>query len=151
MSNNTLKYVIIAGLVLFPVLYLVFQSSNSDNKKTVTNIQSGSGISSIDEMEALVKTDPSAKNLIDLSVLYINNKMPEKSLGYLYKVIEMNPENPVAYNNLCVAYTMLKQYDKGIEAGTKALSIRPDFQLAKNNLKWATNEKAKLEAAENSQ
>jgi hypothetical protein len=31
----------------------------------------------------------------------------------------------------------MKQWDKGIEALEKALSIKPDYQLARNNLEWA--------------
>jgi hypothetical protein len=37
----------------------------------------------------------------------------------------------------------MKEYDKAIEAGTKAVELDPNFQLAKNNLKWALDEKSK--------
>ena len=42
---------------------------------------------------------------------------------------------------MCSAYNQLKMYDKAIEACNKAIAIKPDFELAKNNLKLAQTSK----------
>ncbi len=35
----------------------------------------------------------------------------------------------------------MHQWDLAIEAAKQALKLRPDFQLAKNNLAWAESQK----------
>ena len=42
----------------------------------------------------------------------------------------------------------MKQYDKGIAACQKAIEIKPDFQLAKNNLADALNQRDKTKNIE---
>lgn len=84
-------------------------------------------------------------SLLELSAKYINNNTPEKSIPILEKVINSNPSSAVAYNNLGVAYIMLKKFEKGKQACEKALQIDPNFELAKNNLKWAIDEIRKIE------
>ena len=54
-----------------------------------------------------------------------------------------NPNSAEAYNNLAVSYMGLRQIDDAIQASQEAIRIRPDFQLAKNNLAWLQREKAK--------
>lgn len=145
--ENTFKkyqYIIIVLLLIIPLGYL-FIFKNDTKKDTseapTVNIPPQN---TIEDFEKNAKENPTYNNLIDLSVAYINNQMPEKSIEHLDKAIELNPTSAVAYNNKCVAYTLMKEYDKAIEAGTKAVELDPNFQLAKNNLKWAMDEKAKL-------
>jgi len=52
-----------------------------------------------------------------------------------------------AYNNIAVSYLGLRQYDKAIEAAREAIRLRPDYQLAKNNLAWIQREMAKSAGA----
>lgn len=87
------------------------------------------------EDEALLqaKQNPTAENYINLSLFYYNN-------GNFLKCIEAANEsnrikpNAIAYNNICAAYNVLKEWDKAIEAGEKGLAIEPGNQLLKNNL-----------------
>lgn len=95
------------------------------------------------ELEALVRTQPTAANRINLSLAYINGSHPAEALPILNAVVAEEPGNSVAWNNLCVAHTMLKEYDEAITDCNHALSIAPDFQLAANNLRWAQQEQAK--------
>jgi len=137
------QYIILAFLIIIPIAYL-FIFKNNDKKVTKDdlniNVQT---LSVIEQLEKNVRENPTYNNLIDLSVAYINNQMPEKSIECLDKALELNPNSAVAYNNKCVAYTLMKEYDKAIEAGKKAVELDPNFQLAKNNLKWALDEKSK--------
>jgi tetratricopeptide (TPR) repeat protein len=50
------------------------------------------------------------------------------------RAIAIKSDYADAYNNMGVAYQNLKDYAKAIEAYKKAISINPDFALAKNNL-----------------
>jgi tetratricopeptide (TPR) repeat protein len=137
------QYIILAGLIIIPIAYL-FLFKNNDKKVSKDDLTiSVQTLSVIEQLEKNVRENPTYNNLIDLSVAYINNQMPEKSIEYLDKALELNPASSVAYNNKCVAYILMKEYDKAIEAGKKAVELDPNFQLAKNNLKWALDEKSK--------
>ena len=61
----------------------------------------------------------------------------EKSIAAANEVLRKDPNNAVAYNNLCTSYNRLGAYEKAIEMCNKAVKIAPNFQMAKNNLKWA--------------
>lgn len=49
------------------------------------------------------------------------------------RAIEKDPNNAIAYNNLCIAYNNLFMYDEAELACKKSLELNPQFQLAKNN------------------
>ena len=57
------------------------------------------------------------------------------------KLFNSIPILPEAYNNIAADYEDLHQWDLAIEAAKQALKLRPDFQLAKNNLAWAESQK----------
>jgi len=95
------------------------------------------------DLEALVRTQPTAANRINLSLAYINGGRPAEAIPVLNAVVAEDQGDSVAWNNLCVARTMLKEYDEAITDCNRALSIAPDFQLAANNLHWAQQEQAK--------
>ncbi len=147
-SKRKLILFIALGLFfLFPVVYLVIKTNGLPEIQKETALAAPQQNQDITALESLATTAPTFDNLINLSMAYINNNMPGKSISYLKKAIELNPQSAIAYNNLGVAYTMLQQYQNGIDACTKALQIDSDFQLAKNNLAWASDEKNKTIAA----
>ena len=47
------------------------------------------------------------------------------------------PDCAEAYNNIAASYESLAMWGEAVEAARKALRVRPDFQLARNNLAWA--------------
>lgn len=138
---------VVALLVLFPLVYLFFKSSSAAPVNDPAPVAGAARQNDISALENLVKSDPSFDNLVNLSMAYINRQMPGKSIDHLKKAISINPQSAVAYNNLGVAYTMLQQYQNGIDACSHALQIDTSFQLARNNLKWASDEKSKVLAA----
>lgn len=121
----------IIAVFLLPVIYLFVKSDHV--KDAPPNV-------AIDSLENAVKMNPDYQNLINLSVAYINNKMPGKSITHLKKAIELNPKSAIAYNNLGVAYIQLQQYQDGVDACLKASGIDGSLQLAKNNLNWGLSE-----------
>ena len=48
--------------------------------------------------------------------------------------------NKLAYNNMCASYNQLKEWDLARAACKNALTIAPNFKIAKNNLNWANRE-----------
>lgn len=135
------KILIIAGIIIVLSIPLVILfSSAPKNKNTPTVEKKGTDIAAL---EQLANSNPTTANIIALSVAYINNNMPGKAVKPLTDLIKKDPKNAAAYNNLGVANIMLKNYQNGIEACTKAIQIDTGFQLAKNNLKWGLDEKNK--------
>ena len=58
----------------------------------------------------------------------------------IIKALEKQPNYAEAYNNICTAYNNLQKYDSAAWACSKALELKSDFQLAKNNLNWAKSQ-----------
>lgn len=46
-----------------------------------------------------------------------------------------------AWNNIAAADEALHRWDEAIAAAEKAIALKPDFQLAKNNLAWSISQK----------
>lgn len=128
---------------LFPILFLVF-----GHRRTHVDAapQAANGLS-IPVLEAAVRANPTAANQLELSRAYINAKRPGMATPVLEAMLQADPENADAWNNLCVAQTLLMNYEKGVSDCRRALALRPDYQLAKNNLNWAQDE---LQKAQNS-
>jgi hypothetical protein len=81
------------------------------------------------------------RTYIGISAIFSKNGFYKESIDYCNKVLEINPSNADAYNNMCVGYINLKDWDKAIEAGNKALAINPNDQLFRNNVVWAQSQK----------
>lgn len=146
--TKVIKIVIIVFLFSLPLIYLFYNTrglSESAVPQNATSVQTS--VNDIPILEKAVAENPTFDNLINLSLAYINNKMPGRSIDHLQKAISLNPNSAIAYNNLGVAYIQLQQYQNGMDACTKALQIDPSFQLAKNNLNWGIDEKNKVLAA----
>ncbi len=93
----------------------------------------------INTLLAEIKNNPSPRLYMDLSIKYYEIQNYAMSIVASRELLKLDPNNADAYNNICVAYNQLKQWKLGAEACAKAIEINPDFQLAKNNLKWAEN------------
>ncbi len=144
-QKKLLRFLFISLLLILPLVYLFYKTRN----KEIAQIQQidQPKTSNIQELENSVNANASFENLLNLSMAYINNKMPGKSIDPLKKALELNPKSAIACNDIGVAYIMLEQYQNGIDACTKAVELDPTFQLAKNNLKWGIDEKNKVIAA----
>lgn len=56
--------------------------------------------------------------------------------------LEENPLSPEAWNNAAVGYAGLGLWHDAVQHASRAVALRPDFQLARNNLAWASRERA---------
>jgi tetratricopeptide (TPR) repeat protein len=61
--------------------------------------------------------------------------------------LRLDPKLAEAWNNAAIGYAGLQLWDDAAHSALQAVRLRPDFQLAKNNLAWVTEEKAKRTAA----
>lgn len=91
-------------------------------------------------IEEGLERNPNYDGYIELGRSYYTNRLYEKSIWACNKAIELNPNNAIAYNNLCVSYNSIQEWEKAIVACEKAIELDPNFQLAKNNLNWAVSE-----------
>lgn len=97
----------------------------------------------ISEMEKTSEKDRTFDFYIDLGLNYQLAKKYEKSIEIWNRAIKINSKNARSYNNIGVSFIYLKRYDEAISILNKAIEINPEFQLAKNNLEWAKDEKGK--------
>lgn len=139
--NRRYLILLITLVFLFPLFFLIYKAKDAPPVIDPVLVPQQTDIASL---EKAVNADPSFVNLLNLSAAYINSRMPGKSVPVLKKALKLDPQNAAAYNDLGVACTLLQQYQKGIEACSMALQIDTSFQLAKNNLSWATDEKNKV-------
>ena len=61
--------------------------------------------------------------------------------------IAENPSSPEAWNNAAAGYSGLGRWDEAIQHASRALELRSHFPLARNNLAWAREQKARGDAA----
>lgn len=86
--------------------------------------------------EAFSNNDPA--KMMELSLLYYRQKNFDSCAFLSSKIIEIQPENIAAYNNLIASWNNLLLFEKALEIGKTALSLDPNNQLLKNNLAVST-------------
>ncbi len=82
---------------------------------------------------------------LDLSFKYYQNKQYLKSIEAAKEVLKIQPQSYRAYNNICSALNLLGEFDNAIIACNKALELKPDFQLAQNNLNYVISRQSELQ------
>ncbi len=81
----------------------------------------------------------SVEGLLALSLKQYNEESYEDCIKTCNRLLKLDPTNADAYNNICSAYNMLKQWEQAKAACTKALELNPQHPNAGSNLKWATD------------
>ncbi|WP_299246650.1 hypothetical protein [uncultured Aquimarina sp.] len=80
------------------------------------------------------------KEYLGLSFNYYNTKNYHDCIKVSEELLSVFPDNATAYNNMCISYNNLGEWEKAIQACENSLHINSDFELAKNNLEWAKSE-----------
>ena len=127
-----------AGLLVLPVLYFMVS-----RVATVHSAPQQGAPTDIATLEARVQASHTIDDRINLSLAYINSGASARAMPLLLSVVAEDHNNILGWNDLCVANTVLKQYDSAIEECKTAVGIDPTYTLARNNLKWARDEKNK--------
>ena len=76
-------------------------------------------------------------NILKLKALcYLEKNLPDKSIYYLQKIVNINPE-PIIFNYLCIANAKLKKYDQAESFFLKSLSLADnDLTLIRNYINF---------------
>jgi tetratricopeptide (TPR) repeat protein len=136
------------AILFLPIGYLVSRHKLTRNVSAqVASQPAPAPAQSIAQWEGIVRAHPTEDNRLNLSVAYINGQQPGRAIAILNPLVAEDGNNALAWNNLCVANTMQMDYSLAIAACNHAIRLKPDFQLAQNNLKWAEDENRKAIAA----
>jgi tetratricopeptide (TPR) repeat protein len=141
------RAIAILGMVVIfvlPFAYLALHRGHSDTVGASEQRPPAASTPDVAALEAAASSNPTAANQINLSQAYINANTPGRAVAVLQILLASDPKNAIAWNNLCVAHTLLQDYMPALDACNHALQIDPNYQLARNNLKWAQDEKQKM-------
>lgn len=64
----------------------------------------------------------------------MNEHKPEESLKVYQDYCRLNPDNPVVRHNMAVAHYYLGQAEEARVCLQRALSIKPDYKMARDKL-----------------
>ncbi|WP_259071544.1 tetratricopeptide repeat protein [Mucilaginibacter sp. X4EP1] len=93
------------------------------------------------EDEGIKPTGLAAADFVDLSLIYFNQGQFKQCVANCNYALQIQPNYPLAYNNICAANNQLGNWDEAIAAAKKGLQLKPDYEVLKNNL--AAAEKGK--------
>jgi len=85
--------------------------------------------------------------LLSMGIICAKEGNPSEAIPFLYKVIEIQPENTYALNYLGIALGSDKKLDEAANHLRKALQVRPDFVEAHYNLAGILREQGVFEEA----
>jgi len=105
--------------------------------------------SPLEAAQELVKSNPTAANLVELSLHYYRVGQLDSCIAVCNRAIIIDPNNKEAYNNICSAYNEKKMWGKAIEACNAAIRIDSTYKLAINNRAWAIGQLAAQDQASN--
>lgn len=86
--------------------------------------------------EANLKSAPSFENHISLGLEYANRGMRDQALDMYVKAKDMNPNSPLAWNNICAELNAQGRHGEAVDHCRRSVELEPNFQLARNNLAW---------------
>jgi len=141
-EKSTFAVLPIAAVGTF-ILFFVAAPTMLIGQTPVSKAQAISAEQSVATLEADVKTRPTPANRLELSRSYINAGQPEHAILVLLSLVAEDKKNALAWNNLCVANIMRQAYTAAIENCNRAIFLEPNNQLARNNLRWAEDERRK--------
>jgi len=67
---------------------------------------------------------------------------PWQCIAMARMALAILPTSAEAYNNIAAAYEDLGMWEEAVQAAKEAIRLKPDFQLAKNNLAWSESQLA---------
>jgi tetratricopeptide (TPR) repeat protein len=119
---------------------LQYDTSNTLAKNNIVFAEKR--IETIKALHQKIKENTEKNDVVELGLYYYTRKEFTKAINIYETGITTLGEDALLLNNLCASYCEIKEWDKAIIYGEKALKIQPDFTLAKNNLQWANDGKA---------
>lgn len=77
---------------------------------------------------------PTVDNYLSLGLEYYTVAEYDSCIYVSNKILELDPNNISAFNNICAANNQMKNWNAAIKAGEEGLLIEPENQLLINNL-----------------
>jgi tetratricopeptide (TPR) repeat protein len=134
-----------------PVVYLAMAAAKappvSASGQQAMAPASGAGAADLSSLQSAAASSPTPANRLNLALAYIQANTPERAVPVLLALVAEDKGNVTAWNDLCVAHILQKDYGTAIANCEEALRVQPGYQLAANNLKWAQDEQRKAVAA----
>lgn len=133
---------VVAGVLVMAVVPVVFLASrHSRNAEAAARSGAAAAVSQqgpdVAALEEAARANPSTANRLNLSLAYINTGRPAQAKTVLLAAAAAEPRSAAVWNNLCVAQIELQELKDAANDCEQALVLDPNFQLAKNNQKWA--------------
>jgi len=143
------------GLVLVLLIFVVYPGVRwlvfGGGRQTVVTPASAIPEHDKGQQDALptmsAETSAQSDALLGESVQHYQAKRFGECLVTALRAAELNPGSSRAFNNAGICAGALQLWDEALHQTQQAIRLDPDFQLAKNNLAWIQQEKAKAEAA----
>lgn len=103
-------------------------------------------VNAIKEMDKTPADQQNSAHHLLQGLNYLKLQEYDKAIEIWKKILEKEPKNVGALNNIGVAYMSMSKYKEAVETFTKATEADPNDQLSKNNLNWALDEQKKASA-----
>jgi Flp pilus assembly protein TadD len=87
--------------------------------------------------------DPAIRPLLEEAQREYQSGKYTGSIAAARKALAVHPDSAEAYNLIAASYNSLQRWDDAIQAGLQAVNLKPDFQLARNNLMWSLAQKTR--------
>ena len=143
--SHRVRGFIVTVLLIVPVAFVLLSSHvQRDQRLKKPSEVAHQDVGTTASVEQLAHAQPTSANKINLSQAYINDGRYGQAVELLAALLTTEPNNVVAWNNLCVAHTFLKEYDSALESCNRGIKANASFQLVRNNLKWAQEERGKV-------
>ncbi len=130
---------IVAGVIVLAAGYFWMWDNVSTPKPSAAPVTALSGIPSAAPIPAV----PAADQFNNDGTRLYQSADYSGAEALFRKAIAANPASALGYCNLGADLIPQHRYDEAIAALQKAVSLDPTLALARNNLSWAQQEKAK--------
>lgn len=95
------------------------------------------------EMQQAENMPESAERYVQISFIHYKLEDYEKSIAVADEGLKRYPESAELHNNQAADWLALKEWKRAASAAEIALRLRPDWQLAQNNLEYANSKISK--------
>jgi tetratricopeptide (TPR) repeat protein len=116
-----------------------------NNLKWATS-QWAKAVQRLQERESTVARTQDARAYRNLGLSYVKMHAFEESLRLWTEALRLEPTNAANQNNVGLALIHLGRYDEAIRRLEESIALDPESKLAKHNLRWAIDKRAKAVA-----
>ena len=113
----------------------VSESVRQDYERAVMLLDQGQGAQGLEILESVVERAPYVSGpRIDLGIAKHREGDFEAAEAHLLKALELNPDHPVAHNELGIVYRKTGRFSEARQSYETALAIYPNYHHARRNL-----------------